>query len=67
MIDSKPAKKYNDINYGDGHIIAVDWDKWILPGRDITTNPKRAMLAAVRLNRILGGTPTPAQRIMAGF
>lgn len=64
----QPTKKYNDIVYGEATIIAIDMNKWLIPGCDKpTTSHTRAKNAAIRINRLLGGKATQAQRMSAGI
>jgi hypothetical protein len=59
-------KKYNDIIYGEAKIIAVDMNKWRLPCGSTTTSHVRARNAAIKMNRMMGGKATAAQRMSAG-
>lgn len=63
----QPTKTYNDIVFGNATIFAVDMNKWILLGGAITTSHSRAVTAAVKMNRMLGGKATQAQRMSAGI
>ena len=64
----QPTKTYNNIVYGKATIIAVDMNKWRLPGSDKpTTSHARALNAAIKINRLLGGKATQAQRMSAGI
>lgn len=64
----KPIKTYNDIIYGDATIFAIDRNKWLIPGCDKpTTSHTRALNAAIKINRMLGGKATHTQRMSAGI
>lgn len=63
----QPTKTYNDIPYGKATIFAIDMNKWILPGGVTTTSHSRAVTAAVKMNRMLGGRATQSQRMSAGI
>ena len=63
----QPTKTYNDIVYGEAKIIAVDMNKWRLPCGATTTSHTRALNAAIKINRLLGGKATKAQRMSAGI
>ena len=64
----QPTKTYNDIVFGEAKIFAVDMNKWKLPGvKEPTTSHTRALNAAIKMNRMLGGKATQAQRMSAGI
>ena len=64
----QPTKTYNDIVYGKATIFAIDMNKWLIPGSDKpTTSHTRALNAAIKINRLLGGKATQAQRMSAGI
>ena len=64
----KPTKTYNDIVYGKATIFAIDMNKWLIPGHDKpTTSHTRALNAAIKMNRLLGGKATQAQKMSAGI
>lgn len=63
----QPTKTYNDIIYGEATIIAVDMNKWRLPCGSTTTSHVRARNAAIKMNRMMGGKATAAQRMSAGI